>query len=209
MLTVCGAGLPDPVGAENDTLVGFAPNKTEEPTVKLTASVFGWTPGTVDVTGTDAAYVPTPSDPSVARNVSGAGAVVADSNAAASQPEGCPFGYVMVPADSPLRVPPPVFETLITCGAGLEPPALLPNVADGGVNVMTGSGWTDTATSCFTPSLVAETMASPGATAVTVIVAPEVADTVAIAEFDVAHVIVRSVSAALFAANTSAASWRV
>ena len=52
-------------------------------------------------------------------------------------------------------------------------------------------------------------MASPGATAVTVIAAPEVADTVAIAVFDVAHVIARSVSAALFAANTLAVSWRV
>ena len=89
-LTVCAAGLPVTGGAVNETLVGFEPNVTADPIVKVTARFFAATPATLDVTGTDALNVPVASVPVVARSVSGAGSVVLPSNAAVSQPVGWP-----------------------------------------------------------------------------------------------------------------------
>lgn len=87
-VTVCATGLPVTGGAVNETFGGVAPNAIAEPIVNDTARFLATTPATDDDTGTDAVYVPIASAPVVARNVSGAGAVVVPSNAAVSQPAG-------------------------------------------------------------------------------------------------------------------------
>src|SRR5512138_1643143 len=88
--TFCGAGFPELAGAVMDTLLGAEPRTSADPMLNVTGNVFAATPGTVDVTGTDAVYVPWAKDPVVARSVRGAGSVVLPSNAAVNHPVGCP-----------------------------------------------------------------------------------------------------------------------
>lgn len=88
------------------------------------------TPVAVDVIGTVALYVPTPSDPSVGVKVSVAGAVDVFS-VAASHPVGWPAPNVIVPTVRLPSVPVPPFTIGTVCEAGLVPPACAEKLAAG------------------------------------------------------------------------------